>query len=506
MSQKCTDGWEGGSGGSKQKLVKVHVLDNLLCICAVHNCHETFLCSQADPKLWQDYQHYGFDFEPFRKLNELNQENNSREQDTPLGIAAVVKYLECHANNGTCNGHPVFRHLQNDKQQIIGNIKYRECPAGIIILTPIDQTIRKAVVVPLSQPHNHPSFKPDKLTIPAKESWQKAVAITGAFGLTVTSVDKASTTAVILGSDAQTRQFQCLANSHYKSNILGKSKRHDYPYGLQFEGVVHLYQTEVSKLPIKDQYIHAILSKPCIDNGEPIYVIVTMVQALMNLLNEEYRTIVSTLTPLETDGIAISRVYCNRKNRQAFWLIWRGWMEAICTITEKLLAIKALYGEGRHVAFLIDSCAAQIQGLGGYLLTLNDPAKSGIITSDAEEIVQYVIWTCDVHCNRNLDALGSVCTPEDMDRIHHFQFLSTQEEMDAFITFCQNHPHAKVKDWITNKLKYPWYLPSLCHHFSKIPPRDWDLTPADMNLNETSHPATNCATGINLPLLEAIQT
>ncbi|GJJ06960.1 hypothetical protein Clacol_001157 [Clathrus columnatus] len=106
--------------------------------------------------------------------------------------------------------------------------------------------------------------------------------------------------------------------------------------------------------------------------------------------------------------------------KQAFQLIWHGWMEAIRTITEKLLAIKALYGEGWHVVFLMDSCAVQIQGLGDYLLTLNDSAKSGIITSDAEEIVQYVIQTCDVHCNRNLDALGSVCTPEDMDHIRHF--------------------------------------------------------------------------------------
>jgi hypothetical protein len=40
----------------------------------------------------------------------------------------------------------------------------------------------------------------------------------------------------------------------------------------------------------------------------------------------------------------------------------------------------------------------------------------------------------------------------------------------------------------------------------RIAPDDWDLTAGDTNLNGSSHPATNRATGIGLsPLLEAIE-
>lgn len=101
-----------------------------------------------------------------------------------------------------------------------------------------------------------------------------------------------------------------------------------------------------------------------------------------------------------SSGISISQVYCNRETQQAFCMIWHGWMDAIRTITGKPLLIKALHGEGQHVTFLMDRCAVQVQGLGDHLLTLNDPAKSGISTSDPDELVQYMIRMCDVHCNR----------------------------------------------------------------------------------------------------------
>jgi len=61
-----------------------------------------------------------------------------------------------------------------------------------------------------------------------------------------------------------------------------------------------------------------------------------------------------------------------------------------------------------------------------------------------------------------------------------------------------------VLDWWQNKLAYPWYIPALCWHFSKIPEQDWDLGPAETNLNEQSHPATNRTTGIHILLAEAI--
>ena len=143
-------------------------------------------------------------------------------------------------------------HFQ-DKKQIVGTIEHWKCDAGIIIFTPINESIRKAVVIPLPKPHNHPSFKPDKFTIPAKENWRKSVLAAGALGSTVGSIEKgnigfiskkaysfsraASSTSVILSSNVASRPFQCLKNSRYKSTVLGKEKRQDYPHGLQIEGM-----------------------------------------------------------------------------------------------------------------------------------------------------------------------------------------------------------------------------------------------------------------------------
>ncbi|KIJ44794.1 hypothetical protein M422DRAFT_30241 [Sphaerobolus stellatus SS14] len=93
-----------------------------------------------------------------------------------------------------------------------------------------------------------------------------------------------------------------------------------------------------------------------------------------------------------------------------------------------------------------------------------------------------------------------------MDRIRLFRFLTTQEEMNEFTAWASSHPEKKLRDWFSNKEVHLWYIPSLCRHFSKIKPLDWDLSPADNNLNETLHPATNCATGIRLSTVEAIET
>ncbi|KAF8514436.1 hypothetical protein BU17DRAFT_94517 [Hysterangium stoloniferum] len=80
------------------------------------------------------------------------------------------------------------------------------------------------------------------------------------------------------------------------------------------------------------------------------------------------------------------------------------------------------------------------------------------------------------------------------------------EKMDEFTAWCLGHEQLKVQDWWWNKLAYPWYIPALCRHFSKIPSADWGLGPTNTNLNEQSHQATNHATGIHIPLAEAIDS
>ncbi|KIJ45034.1 hypothetical protein M422DRAFT_251232 [Sphaerobolus stellatus SS14] len=204
--------------------------------------------------------------------------------------------------------------------------------------------------------------------------------------------------------------------------------------------------------------------------------------------------------------MTISRIYCNRETRQAFRLIWGGWLNALEKATGKRLKMKVIHKEGKLGTMLMDGSAPQIQGLGDVLIKENNPSVSGIHTMDAMRIVIPLVRTCDWHFKHNLDPLSEVLTKEEMDRIRLFRFLITQEEMDEFIEWASTHEEKKLRDWIANKVAHPWYIPSLCRHFSQIPQLDWDLSPADNNLNETSHPATNKATGIGLTLVEVIET
>ena len=50
---------------------------------------------------------------------------------------------------------------------------------------------------------------------------------------------------------------------------------------------------------------------------------------------------------------------------------------------------------------LMDGHPGQALGLGQALIELNtDPASSGINTNDPAEMVQYILRTCDIHCDR----------------------------------------------------------------------------------------------------------
>ncbi|KAF8506446.1 hypothetical protein BU17DRAFT_100736 [Hysterangium stoloniferum] len=148
----------------------------------------------------------------------------------------------------------------------------------------------------------------------------------------------------------------------------------------------------------------------------------------------------------------------------AYRLIWTEWFKAIEHVTNKNIKFKALHKEGKHAIFMVDGSAPQIQGLGDFLLTQNDP-------------------------------------------LSHLQHTLPMEKMDEF-TACTYTiiTYFGSADWWWNKLAYPLYIPALCHHFSKVPSADWDLGPTNTNLNEQSHQATNRATGVHIPLAEAIDS
>ncbi|KIJ24642.1 hypothetical protein M422DRAFT_274520 [Sphaerobolus stellatus SS14] len=607
--------WEGGTGGSTAQPTSVALLGGVDCQRAIHTCRGIFLCSYHKPDLWEGYQRWEYDFEPFRELFHQDMANNAAEHD--ISFYNSVIHEKC-THNRKCNGHAVLRqfnetssegknyfvgcsawkpadgkssthlfrqipsHVNEElvvdiftegglgqmdmslysdhcchtvpsrtglKQQycctcilifdaslhisdeyrmsacchirdghvVQGTMKQCKCSAQIIIFSPVNKNEKKAIIIPLpGKPHNHPSNASSKFTYAAADAWRTAIEAAGPIGKSVGQIICAPTTAPILEEKgaAKASQFACLARPRYLQNILTDAKRKMYPNGFDLP--------ELKLAPTHPyRYIHAIISEPSDDGKGQVTVIVTMVPGLAKFTHDAHTTLhdntykcvhgkfneweVIIWNARGNKRITVARTYCNRETRQAFRLIWSGWLNALEKATGHCLKIKPFHNYSKLKTILINSSTPQIQGLGDILLLENDPTISGIDAMTAEEIVQWLVRTCNWHFKHNLDLLSQVLPKEDMDHICGFQHLQFYKQMDDFIKWASTHPEKKLQDWIANKVVHPWYIPSLCKHFSKIPGFDWDLSPADNNLNETSHPATNRATGIALPLVEAIE-
>ncbi|KIJ47602.1 hypothetical protein M422DRAFT_248597 [Sphaerobolus stellatus SS14] len=187
----------------------------------------------------------------------------------------------------------------------------------------------------------------------------------------------------------------------------------------------------------------------------------------------------------------------NLETAQAFELIWTARFDAVEKATGWPLQIKAFHRKSNPGMMLIDGSAAQMLGLGRVLLRLNDPKISGIEIMDPQIIVIHLSRMCDWHLKHNLAELSGILTKEEMDRIRMFRFIMTQEEMDTFIEWGTCHSEKKLRAINNGYIQIgPRIKLNICGIF---------LHCADNNLNETSHPATNRAKGINLALAEAIE-
>ncbi|KAF8508185.1 hypothetical protein BU17DRAFT_70896 [Hysterangium stoloniferum] len=532
IKNKCVDGWGDGSGGTKD----------------------------AGPV----YERYSDDFKTFEEIHNAQMANNAAEADSVIGVAAAfynsVAFRTCKFNDGKCKGQPIIQtfergstsrdtekytgpcyytvpptvglkqekcphvHFENGKL-LNGLITRHQCPAQIIIYTPIDPSIRKAVVITTpGLPHNHLPYALQKLTFEATELYVEAIEAVGLLGSTVGQIDRAPTTKALLASQKATdsKATSSLTRHRVKQRILSGMKQKQYPEGKDIAGVKHMYENIELKRPVQERYIQSMHSELCNDGNDQIDVVVTMLPDLAELVHNvtstqhdtTYKRVFGAFNeweiviwhPYLCRRVAIGRIYCNRETRQAYRLIWTEWFKAIERVTNKSVKFKALHKEGKHAIFMVDGSAPQVQGLGDFLLTQNDPLVSRIATKDPQIIVQYCSRICNIHCQRGVEPLKAVCSHEDYNRIVHFQYITTQEKMDEFTAWCLGHEQPKVQDWWRNKLAYPWYIPALCRHFSKVPSADWDLGPTNTNLNEQSHQATNRATGVHIPLAEAIDS
>ncbi|KAJ6550548.1 hypothetical protein B0H10DRAFT_2242649 [Mycena sp. CBHHK59/15] len=92
----------------------------------------------------------------------------------------------------------------------------------------------------------------------------------------------------------------------------------------------------------------------------------------------------------------------------------------------------------------------------------------------------------------------------DLAYLLGFPYLCSEEEIQNYYTFCAESTNAKVQNWWTHKMSYPWLLPSLNREVSQMDKRHWDLTPRDTNPIEGSHAQDNQVNSTRRSLLDAI--
>jgi len=72
-----------------------------------------------------------------------------------------------------------------------GKITHTPCPAKILIFSPVDPSICKAIIITTPDiPHNHPPYASERPTHEAKEIYQEAVQKIGIIGATVGKTDR----------------------------------------------------------------------------------------------------------------------------------------------------------------------------------------------------------------------------------------------------------------------------------------------------------------------------
>ncbi|KAF8522570.1 hypothetical protein BU17DRAFT_64266 [Hysterangium stoloniferum] len=458
IKNKCVDGWGDGSGGTKDAGPVIFPLGKIKTQRAIHVCRGHFMCSRVDSSLFFKYEHYSDDFKTFEEIHNAQMTNNAAEADLGQPIIQTFERGSTSRDTEKYTG-PCYYTIP----PTVG-LKQEKCPH----IHFENGKLLNGLITQHHCHHNHTWTPPQssplciaKLTFEATELYVEAIETVGLLGSTVGQIDR---------------------------------------------GVKHMYENielkrpidiVVTMLPDLAELVHNVTSTQHDTTYKHIFGAFNEWEIVIwhpYLCRHEstYSLILIFIELRRYSGVAIGRIYCNRETRQAYHLIWTEWFKAIERVTNKSVEFKALHKEGKHAIFMVDSSAPQMQGLGDFLLTQNDPLVSRIATKDPQIIVH------------GFEPLKAVCSHEDYNHIAHFQYITTQEKMDEFTAWCLGHEQPKVQDWWRNKLAYPWYIPALCRHFSKVPSADWDLRPTNTNLNQQSHQATNRATGVHIPLAEAI--
>ncbi|KAG6806939.1 hypothetical protein H0H92_009509, partial [Tricholoma furcatifolium] len=377
--------------------------------------------------------------------------------------------------------------------------------------------------------HNHPILPAVKASHDIKALFNNCIDAVGVVGATVRSIEQAPSTNILMKGKNPALYNPALQNMRMKQDILRTRKQEAFPDGVDVAGVWNALRTDLKK-PLQDRYIHNIMITPSggmliftfqpylldlIHHAKSLYVDTTFKRAAGDLKEVEIVMWVESVQ----QAVTIGRVYTDSADRSQYKSMFDELQRLITAVTGKPLLLKRLSKEGTLISFNFDLEIAQVLGVGDSFASTNEPEYSGIPdATPVNELVQYFTRSCYVHVKRGLKNLEKFLDIEQFDRLSHFMYLKTPDDVQEFgvwiktlkVKEIQGKPFLGVScpliDWWTHKINNVWILPSIIQCLTKLAPEDWAITQSTSNLVESQHHWTNVHTGIKHSLLEAILT
>ncbi|GJE97916.1 hypothetical protein PsYK624_141380 [Phanerochaete sordida] len=443
--------------------------------------------------------------------------NNRGKLPPDVTVDATQCAFTVHPRTGTKTCP--MSHTTQDGRAYVAKIIPRQCPTLMHIYVPVDNTIRKAIVI-LKTPHNHPMHPKIKATHEDNEKLRTAMAVAGLDSLTPQKLSNAPSTTQIFGGSIGEASIAYMNTRHLRDAMGKILKKERFPEGMDWKGVMHEHVVEEPKRDPEDRYIHSVTTK-----GD-IKIIVTMLPALIRWIHKAswiaidytFKRVRGEFNEWDVvtfdDGlkkrITLATLYCNQSTPESYYQLFKEFDDAVRRVTGVELDVQPFRSKtGNLSCFIFDEEAAQIQGLGKWLASINNPAESGITSRDPAELVQYVVKTCRVHYFRNINARRHKLSDDLLDHMRRFPSLRTKDEIDDWHLRSQEaaEQHPEFRDWYRHKRSYSWLLPSLNRTLSKMPPEIWDAVPDDTNSVESAHAGRNQDGGreTGIPVAVAIQ-
>ncbi|KAJ7733309.1 hypothetical protein B0H16DRAFT_1768608 [Mycena metata] len=249
-----------------------------------------------------------------------------------------------------------------------------------------------------------------KPSLETKELYCRCIRAVGCVGATVSKVDNAPSTRLLLDGKKPGEFHPALHSNQIKCKLVREAKMEAYPAGLDLAGAFQLFRDNLRK-PIDERYIQRLVTMP--DGG---VIILTGLAALIELLDDMGVTSFETDTTFkrvegEIDewevviffeslqrAVTITHAYINGVSTDLFERLYDEFRSLKVDLTGRPIAFKCFFEGVNLLALNSDMEGAQVLGATRSFMKTNNPDYSGISRdTPAERVAPKFIKLCTTH-------------------------------------------------------------------------------------------------------------